>query len=484
MAEDESHIFGTHHHMLRSAISPSPFSVATDVDLRAIQHFQQQTVPALSATFDSDFWNMVVLQISGTEPPVRSAVTAFSSLHECYESHKETNNFSGGFVQANKTYLYGLKQYNIAVRQTAQLLDMNNPASCRVALISCLLFICLELMQDNYPAAITHLTGGLQLLSFCQNAPRVGPLLPSLSSLNNSLQQIFGRMIMHTMFLADTHYAVSIIPKLFESETPTVFLTVAEARDLLDRLFLSAYCFLRLISKDLSHSSPARKLEQTQLSSRLQDWYRLFQEFVEAKQSSLTAKDSTGVVLLEIHFVSLSIMIDTALDKSTTFCSTPAPPFVRITTLVESLLARGNSSTPPLGEPPGSKLPRYSFDLGVIGPLFYTAMKCWNSSIRSKAISLLRHPNIPHREGMWAPEITATLAQRTIDVEEELVSSTVNLQLDAEVVEGDGEFRSETIKQKIWFDIERPTEDEKKLKILVGTKPEEKEERREEVVTW
>ena len=427
---------------------------------------------------------MVVLQISATESPVRSAVTAFSSLHECYEGYKESNAYSSGLSPDNKTYLYGLKQYNIAVRQTAQLLDTKDQASCRVALISCLLFVCLELMQDNYPAAITHLTGGLQLLSFCQNAQKTRPPVPGLSHLHNSLQQIFGRIIVQTMFLADTHYAVSIIPTLFESEIPTMLSTVAEARDLLDRLFLSSYCFLRAISKEASDSSGARMLEKTLLSNRLQDWYRLFREFVDTRQNSFTTKDSTGAVLLEIHFVSLSIMIDTALDKLKTFCSAPEPPFIRITSLVESLLAKGDPSTPSLGEPPRSRLPRYSFDLGVIGPLFYTAMKCWNSSIRLKAISLLRHPNIPDREGMWHPETTALLAQRIIDVEEELVSSTLNLRLDARTGESNGEFGPETIKQKIWFDIERPTEDDKRLKIFVGTTPEEKTERREEVVTW
>lgn len=164
--QDELPTFRTHHHTLRPAILPSPPSGATDFELRAIQHFQRRTVPALAASFHSDFWDRVVLQISAMELPVRSAIVAFSSLHECFEGSKD-NSASGDGLR--RIFQYGLKQYNDAVRRTAQLLDMNDQASCGIALISCLLFNFLGRLQDNYPAAITHLTGGLQLLYFCQN---------------------------------------------------------------------------------------------------------------------------------------------------------------------------------------------------------------------------------------------------------------------------------------------------------------------------
>lgn len=478
---------GTHHHTLRRAISPASFSTATDFELRAIQHFQRQTMPALSASFDNDFWNTVVLQISGTELPVRSAVIAFSSLHQCYEYYGKSDTYSA-VDQSNEIRLHGLTHYNIAVRQTAQLLDIEDPTSCSTALISCLLFICLELIQDNYAAAITHLTGGLRLLYFCENAQRARPLLPSLSTLNNRLKHIFGRIVVQTMFLGDTHYDISIIPKPFEIETLAILSSVAEARDLLDSLFLSAYGFLHLLStKPPSHASGAIELYQTRLLNELQNWYRLFREFVEVTEGHFTTKESLGVILLEIHYVSLLIMLETALDKSKTFWSTSTSPFLRITNLVESLLCQQDPFRPSVIESPAPKLPRYSFDLGIIGPLFYTSVKCWNSLIREKAISLLRHPSTPRREGMWSADAAATIAQQIIDMEEDLVSSAANLTLDTDVVKSSEEVRPEAIEEKIWFDIERPIKDEKRLKIFVGAKPDKKREereRKEEVITW
>jgi len=75
-----------HIRMLLQAPSQTPLDLgATNYELRALQHFQTRTISALSASFDCDFWNTVVLQVSDTQAPVRSAIIAFSGLHESFE---------------------------------------------------------------------------------------------------------------------------------------------------------------------------------------------------------------------------------------------------------------------------------------------------------------------------------------------------------------------------------------------------------------
>jgi hypothetical protein len=82
----------------------------------------------LSASFDYDFWNTVVPQVSDRQEPVRSAIIAFSGLHESFEkSHSNTDTI----YHTDEDKLLALQQYNKAVRQTAQLLDMKDPTSCR-----------------------------------------------------------------------------------------------------------------------------------------------------------------------------------------------------------------------------------------------------------------------------------------------------------------------------------------------------------------
>jgi hypothetical protein len=180
-------------------------------------------------------------------------------------------------------------------------------------------------------------------------------------------------------------------------------------------------------------------------------------------------------------------MVDTALDTSLYFQSTPASSFLRIISFIETLLVQPADPKSLSGQIPLARLPYYSFGLGVIGRLFYTAVKCWNSAIRTKVISPLRHPEIPHREGMWSVAMTAIVAQRIIDVQEEVIRGATlgwSHDLDPGTQDGDGSVQPENLKRKVWFDFVRPQKDAKQLKIVVGTQPEKRKERREEVVTW
>jgi hypothetical protein len=464
---------GTHHHTLTSTISSAPGSPNSTADLRALQYFQQKAAPALAASFDSDFWNTIVLQVSDNQTPVRSAVIAFSSLHESFERGIL---YGPGGIPSDGNHLLALRKYNIAVQQTAQLLNLKDPDSCRVALVSCLLFVCLELLQNNYARAIDHLIAGLRMIHFSENAGEDAHLPTSLSTLSDSLKQFFGRIVVQSMFLADTHWDVRVIPKVHKIETPAAFSSLTEAKNWLDSLFLSAYPFLHLIAREPGHDQG--KFYQSQLLNEISIWYRLFQRFVDDHQAKFTPKDSLGAVLLDIHSNSLSLMVDTALDKSKTFRDTPASRFLRIITLVESLLSHQNQFLSSFNTPP-SRLPYYSFDLGVIGPLFYTAVKCCDSTIRLKALSLLRHPNIPLREGMYNAAMTAAIAQRVAVMEETFLRDYIHADIEG--------LDCDKIKEKVWFDLERPTEDTKELKILVGELGEKhrmKERRHVEVVHW
>jgi hypothetical protein len=323
------------------------------------------------------------------------------------------------------------------------------------------------------------------MLQYCQNSVNSTLLLPGLSSVHERLKQFFGRIVVQTMFMGDTHFDVRVIPKLDMIETPKAFFSVTGARDVLDSLFLAVYPFLHLTAGEPSHNNG--KIYQHTLSTELQAWHHLFREFVAENQHQFTPKDSTGAILLEIHHICLTIMVDTALDTSLYFQRTPASSFLRIISLVETLLNQPTKSTSISSQAPLARLPYYSFDLGVIGPLFYTAVKCWNSTIRTKVISLLRHPEIPNREGMWSAAMTAIVAQRIIDVQEEVIrggSSAGPHGLDSGTESGNGPVLSENLKRKVWFDFVRPKKDAKQLKIVVGTQPEKRKERREEVVTW
>jgi hypothetical protein len=60
--------------------------------------------------------------------------------------------------------------------------------------------------------------------------------------------------------------------------------------------------------------------------------------------------------------------------------------------------------------------PSFSFDAGIIPGLFYTILKCRQSSTRHKALELLRHA--PEREGIWHRDTIAAAGAFKIAIEE------------------------------------------------------------------
>jgi hypothetical protein len=84
--------------------------------------------------------------------------------------------------------------------------------------------------------------------------------------------------------------------------------------------------------------------------------------------------------------------------------------FERIVALAETL-SKIPSSSPQTGIKPA-----YSFDMGVLPPLYYTAVRCRDPIIRRKALALLSAS--PRREGIWDSLILAAIVRWVIGEEE------------------------------------------------------------------
>jgi hypothetical protein len=132
-----------------------------EAERRSFYYLRERTIYDISGYFESEFWDRLVLQISHTEPTVRHALLALSSLCETYESENinqdPTNNQDKFRIQ------FALQQYNKAVRLLADYLPTSQ-ARLEVILTSCLVFILLEFMRNDFDAGLKHLKGGLKIL--------------------------------------------------------------------------------------------------------------------------------------------------------------------------------------------------------------------------------------------------------------------------------------------------------------------------------
>ena len=130
----------------------------------------------------------------------------------------------------------------------------------------------------------------------------------------------------------------------------------------------------------------------------------------------MTEKDINGVMLLKLHLRITRLILVAGLARAT---NRPDPyiestsKFGGVITLARAIIRNSKSSTGGLGKGAATN---YSFDIGVVGPLYHAAMQCPGKAMRREAIALLRESQ--RKEGLWDGAMAAEIAEREMDAEE------------------------------------------------------------------
>lgn len=157
-------------------------------------------------------------------------------------------------------------------------------------------------------------------------------------------------------------------------------------------------------------------------SAQLNDWNKAYERFMSAKSHTFTSKQVRGAALLKIHHTAAWIMaacnppvddyraLAEALNCPTTFKKFTAE-FQTIINLSRSLITTAEQDAR------NGKAPlTFSTDLGLIGPLYYTGVKCRIPAIREEAVALLKR--CPRKEGMWDSAAAVNLVREFWELEE------------------------------------------------------------------
>jgi hypothetical protein len=115
---------------------------------RSLEFFKQYT---LVETFATPEWPEHLLRTSNYEDSVRHAIVALGALHENFSATSQMDED------------FAMRQYSKAMKQIMKL-DMASNTSTDTALISCILFACIESLQGHYRSSLLHINSGLQIL--------------------------------------------------------------------------------------------------------------------------------------------------------------------------------------------------------------------------------------------------------------------------------------------------------------------------------
>lgn len=364
-----------------------------------------------------------MLQISQTEPAVRHAVLAVSSLHEGLGA-----GFSdGAFPQPQQSF--ALQQYNKAI---ARLLEqMNNPLTKPLAsLLTCVLFVCIEYMQGKDKESLIHLEQGRQLLARLNQRSND----PEMECIVRHIVPLYTRLSLTSFLFGGSPVP---IPDALKSQRdiPAVFHSIDSMRHSMHEFMEQAFRFTQRArpAKNSSDSIPREtmrllEVEQDRLLSRLAKLNVAFSLF---RASRSNPSPENALLVLQMYLHAQHIWISTALSSSEVVYDDFLPSFAAIVPLAAAYLDLESSSQPRSLFPPQSShyfavpeqlsvayTSNFTFETHIIPPLYYVATKCRHPLIRRSALDLLRR-NPFRRENLWRASVMGALASHIVSLEEQ-----------------------------------------------------------------
>jgi hypothetical protein len=416
------------------------------VESQAFAFFREHTLRGILGCFESSHLESLVLQLSLNETSVRHAAVAVGAIHRSMRGRCPSLQIDS-FIELTNSF---------AVNQYVQSLNdlrkrLNGPKDFErehIALVSCLLFICFEMLQGNRPGAVVHLRMGLRIL-LTSSSPSIYSKSNegSLLSCNDSRSRIsnFDK-------LADTYASLDYESTMFGEQSPILtlassrdnmgpspevsnyFMEIEDARKSLGILSNAVYrlrgALLHLAAREMGNESygdwvvrycvayssirtvnlserTSLLQQQSCLKFSLERWASAFGVF----SNSLGHHNARPLIVLEMQHFYIYFLICTLRDTHEDACDLFNSTFQRMVDLghqfVDATSSKHASSGPQL---------TFTLESGIIPSLYLVAMKCRNKRIRHDAITLLDRTQC--QEGMWEGSLVARFVAEVAKIEE------------------------------------------------------------------
>jgi hypothetical protein len=145
------------------ALAPTLGLSANEQSNRFFHSFLHDCVPVLTETMDSEFWRRGILRASSS-PAVQHAAIAFGAV---YEQRVANDGRLASSPNGKRLGLLSSSCYANAIRILRHCVAESSqaPEKLEEIMITCLIFIFMEILRGDDIAAVTHLDGALKIYS-------------------------------------------------------------------------------------------------------------------------------------------------------------------------------------------------------------------------------------------------------------------------------------------------------------------------------
>jgi hypothetical protein len=386
------------------------------------EYFRRYTSTKLPGLFESGFWDSLVLQASDQEPAVLHAVAALGA------AHKNDEHIS-------------LVEYNKAIQHLRKSLTSSDRDTIRVCLITCLLFVCIELLRGGYKAGYTHLSTGLRMLHEIQRRDGITAnneviLRSQAQSVEDTLVEVFSRLNLQTALFGHVSAYLLYVGESGQAprtyDIPPTFSTLTEAKKHIDSLVYGSYLLAQQATQLLHDQQPFPEILY-QNQDNLETALTKFLVALDSSRKELTDipgwRSGFGMPMLALYHTMAKIMAVTALrGVDEMVFDNHLQDFELLLKQSSSLCTRlldeiAEAFRRKVAMMPGHN--SFTIDMGFIPPLYYALAKCRQPNIRRMVLKLLER--VPHREGAWDGPTVIRMGKKLIKLEEGSIYDGINI---------------------------------------------------------
>jgi hypothetical protein len=366
------------------------------------EFFRLKTTVCMSGYFQDPVWSQLILQACHTEPVIRHAVNALGALHEQRYLPGETseNNVELALVKND----FPNRQYAKALGGLQKLLS-SGKASVNVVLLTALLCVHFESLQEHFIPALTHAENGMRLLDPSQ--------APSTEAVDPSLLRAFVRIDLQSSFFIGIRIpSLAFITSAIDNELPASFADLNQARNFITTWSCRLFNFLRLTADKHKFVTPgwvplealaeAQHFEQTFIEME-----RLLLAFMHRPNVKLTFREHNGVAMLRAHVIENRLIAAGCLYTEASIYDRFMPEMEQMLAICRFVLESEDATT---------RLLSVSLDGGMLRPLWFVVTHCRDSRVRRGALAFLAQLSESHR--VWHVEAMLKAAEICIRMEE------------------------------------------------------------------
>lgn len=390
------------------------FSTKPAHELRAFEYFLDRAAPACAGALDSKFWRHVIPQFCQSEPVIWNAVLAISILFEYPESD---DNFmievpKQQMPVTNEHHRSAIIAYNRALARFREIADAG-PASLPLAITSCMLFICIEALQDNLRQYLSLCEVGCKLLDTYLNTKGTRSIgQNSYSSIDDLADSMFMRLGF-TLVIHGFAPPKSFKMQLSAEEHPDLPL-LEHARYSLHAIMVKSHGFLLNGSKFIISHSPSDLIpsdllnDQSYFITLCRKWEMSLLDMKRTYEMQWTKSERAFASVLMTWAIAWRYWLGTGLSFYQSAIDQYHSDIAKLLEYAEDGL--GATALP------GGVQPHFTFETNVVLPVGGVAFYCRHPVLRRKALSLLKVT--PRKEGTWKSAPAANLALEAMEIEE------------------------------------------------------------------